>query len=373
METEDRLIKWRLILGKQAESDSEQKLTGEIQEMDKALDLLYDPDRKAGLGTSSPMIHRWLGDIRKYFPAQMVQVMQKDALERIGLKQLINQPELLENIEVDAQLAATIISFNKTMPAKTVATAKLVVRRLVDRLEKKFRPTLYSAIKGSLTRSVRNHRPKLAEIDWNRTILGNLKNYQADLKAVIPERLVGLGRRSGKLRRIILLVDQSASMATSVVYAGILGAVTASIKSLQFNFIAFDTTVVDLSEYAHDPVELLFATQLGGGTDITNALTYARRYIDKPEDTILVLISDLFEGGDESELVKILGNIRQSGTQVISLLALDDKGTPVFNRTLAAELATLNIPCFACTPELFPDLMGAAIRREDLSTFVARG
>ena len=369
---DERLRKWRLILGKHADPEGEVSLAGELNRMDEVMEALYDSERKGGLGNSSPNVNTWLGDIRKYFPKSVVQLVQKDALERIGLQQMLMEPELLESAEPDVNLAATILSLNKAMPEKTRATAKTIVKKVVEEIEKKIQNPMLEAVKGALSRSIRNHRPKHNEIDWNRTILKNLKTYQVDLKTIIPEHLIGFGKKNQSLKNVILLVDQSGSMAASMVYAGIFGAVMASIRSIKTHMVVFDTSVVDLTEELNDPVELLFATQLGGGTDINKALAYAQKLIQNPTETILVLISDLYEGGNELEMVKRVASIKNAGVSFITLLALNDQGAPSFDKTMAGKLASLDIPSFACTPNQFPDLIATAIKKESINQWMSR-
>jgi Mg-chelatase subunit ChlD len=366
----EKLTKWRLILGKQADPSVSVPLEGEMMGLDGVLDALYDSDRTGGLGSSSPNINRWLGDIRKYFPTSTVQLMQKDAIDRLNLKQLLLQPETLENLQPDVNLVATLLSLNKAMPQNTRETARMVIRKVVEDLEKRLAQPLREAIRGALNRAVRNRKPKYNEIDWHQTIRANLKNYQADLKTIIPEHLIGRGRKGQSLKNIILLVDQSGSMAASVVYASIFGAVMASIRAVKTQMVVFDTEVVDLTAELKDPIDLMFGTQLGGGTDIHKALTYTESLIQNPSETILILISDLFEGGNVGEMLKKASSIRESGVTFIALLALSDQGKPSFDKNIATQFASMDIPSFACTPDRFPDLMAAAIQKKDLSQFV---
>ncbi|MCB0551019.1 MAG: VWA domain-containing protein [Phaeodactylibacter sp.] len=368
----ERIERWRLILGKQADPQGEVSLQGQVQGMDRVLEALYDSDRKAGLGSSSPNVNRWLGDIRRYFPTPVVQLLQRDALQRLGLERMLLEPELLEAIEPDIELAGTILSLNKAMPDQTRESARIVIRRIVEQLEQRLENPMRQAISGSIDRTARNRRPRLNEVDWRRTIRANLKHYQPELKTIIPEQIFGFGRKRAYLKDVILLADQSGSMATSVVYAGILGCIMASLRALRTHLIAFDTSVADLTEYLDDPVALLFATQLGGGTDIAKALAYAQPLIQRPNDTIFVLITDLYEGGREEEMLKRAANIKASGAQFITLLALNDQGAPSYNKQLAGQLAALDIPAFACTPDQFPSLMAAAIKRESLHSWMAR-
>lgn len=340
--------------------------------MDSVLEALYDAERKGGLGRSSPSVNRWLGDIRRYFPAPVVQMLQRDALERLGLAQLLLEPELLAIVEPDVHLVGTLLALQKAMPDKTRETARLVVRRVAEDLEKRLRPKLQEAVRQALNRSARTRRPRLNAIDWRRTIYNNLKHYQPELRAIIPQQLYGFGQKGRAMRHIILLIDQSGSMADSVVYAAMFGAVLASLRSLKTNLVVFDTAVVDLTEHLTDPVELLFGAQLGGGTDIHRALAYAQTLVQTPQDTVVVLISDLFEGGNRVEMLKKARALRMAGVTVVALLALNDAGAPGFDQENATALAALDIPAFACTPQQFPDLMAAAIARQNIREWAGR-
>ena len=369
MTTDQRLLRWRLILGGGDADGTSCPLTGSLRDVDSALEALYDSNQKGGLGPSSPNVARWLGDIRSYFPSPVVQVLQKDAVERLGLQRLLLEPESLAAVEPDVNLVATLLALGRTLPEKTKETARLVVRRVVEDLEKRLASPTRQAINGSLARSIRNRRPKLNEINWDRTIRANLKHYQPQLKTIIPEVRIGYGRKGQALRDVILCLDQSGSMASSIVYAGVFSAVMASMRSMKTQVVAFDTSVVDLSEHLHDPVELLFATRLGGGTDIHQALTYCQGLVRRPSDTILVLISDLIEGGNQDAMLRRVASIQSSGVQMICLLALSDGGTPAYSHEHAARFSEMGVPTFACTPDRFPELMAAAIRRADLTRF----
>lgn len=370
----ERIERWRLILGKTPtrNKESEVDLSEENQQIDNVLDALYGQDRKGTLGPSAPNVSRWLGDIRTFFPASTVQIMQQDALERLELEQLLLEPELLETLEADVNLVATLLTLKDALPEKTKETARVVVRKVVHKLEQQLKNKLESAVRGAIDRNIRNYRPKASELDWNRTIHANLKHYNTDLKTIIPERLIGYGHRSHKKKHIILLLDQSGSMASSVVYAGVMGSVMSSLRAVKTQVVAFDTKVVDLTEFLVDPVELLFAVQLGGGTDINNAMKYAEHLITEPNNTILVLISDLYEGGDEKALLDRSKKIIDLGAQLVVLLALSDQGAPAFDKNIAGAFAQLGVPAFACTPELFPDLMSTALRKNDLKLWAAK-
>lgn len=368
---DEHLRRWRLILGGDEADGTGCALGQQDQGIDRTLSALYDSERRGGLGSSSPNVARWLGDIRTYFPSSVVRMLQQDALERVNLKAMLLQPEILEMVEPDVHLVANLLSLSGVMPEGIKETARMVVRQVVEELERKLANTLRQAVSGALNRAMRNRHPHLNEMDWPRTIRANLKNYLPEYRTVIPEQRIGFGHKRSALRSLILCVDESGSMATSIVYAGIFGAVLASLPALKTHVVVFDTAVVDLTAELADPVDLLFGTQLGGGTDINQALTYCQGLVRQPHDTILVLISDLYEGGNREEMLARAASLAASGVQMIALLALNDDGSPSFDHNVAAALAAMNIPSFACTPDLFPDLMAAALQRQDLNLWAA--
>lgn len=378
---EERRKRWRLVLGGGEADGMCVQLRDQWSEIDAALAALYDaPEqgddrgkRSAGLGGSAPRVSRWLGDIRKYFRSDIVRLIQKDAMERLNLNRLLLEPEMLEAIEPDVHLVATLMSLSGVIPARTRETARMVVGKVVDELMRRLEQAMIAAVTGALNRSARNNRPRHQEIDWNRTIRLNLKHYQQDYRTVIPERLVGYGRHQRRtMRDIILCIDQSGSMAASVVYSAVFGAVMASLPAVRTQLVVFDTSVVDLTEKLTDPVDVLFGVQLGGGTDINRAMAYCQGLVRVPSDTILVLISDLFEGGVAEDLLKRVARLIESGVQVIVLLALSDEGAPCYDAALGSRLAALGAPSFACTPDRFPALMAAAIQRQDIAQWAAQ-
>jgi Mg-chelatase subunit ChlD len=373
---EERLRRWRLLLGGQRADGTGVQLDARDARVDGVLAELYgggagSDQRSAGAGGSIPNVARWLGDIRTYFPSSVVRVMQRDALERQDLRQMLLEPELLSQVEPDVHLVATLISLRSVLPARTRDTARQVVRRVVDDLERRLANPLRSAVQGSLNRSVRNRRPRHAEIDWNRTIRANLKHYQAEYRTIVPETLLGLGRRRRALKDVILAIDQSGSMAASVVYSSVVGAVMASLPSVRTRLVVFDTSVVDLTDELSDPVDVLFGVQLGGGTDIGRALEYCQGLVTRPSDTVMVLVSDLFENGIADRLLKRAAALVASGVRLVALLALSDEGRPAYDHDLAAALHALGVPAFACTPDLFPELMAAALSGRDLNQWAA--
>ena len=390
----EQLRRWRLVLGGGEADGTGAGLTGDDAGIDAALGALYGggggqgptpisggprkghrpapASRAGGLAASAPAVVRWLGDIRTYFPSSVVRVMQQDAMERLGLRQLLLEPELLEAVEPDVHLVSTLLALNRVMPEQTRQTARRVVAAVVEELERRLAQQTRQAVTGALDRASRTRRARPPHLDWNRTILANLRHYQPEHGTLVPETLVGYRRRQRAFQRdVVLCVDQSGSMASSVVFSGVFGAVLASIRTLRTSLVVFDTSVVDLTPHLDDPVDLLFATQLGGGTDIDQALRYCQWLVQRPSETVLELVSDLFEGGDEAEMHRRVAALVAGGVQVVALMALSEDGAPAYDHENAAALAALGVPAFACTPDLFPELMAAAIERRDIGRWAA--
>lgn len=368
--TQEKSRRWQMILGGD-EPEFAHTLSDRDKRLSQALTALYgdgDDGKKSGLGRSAPKVAKWLGDIREFFPSSVVQVVQKDAFERLGLKQMLLEPEFLSAMQADVHLVADLVSLRSAMPDKTLDTARVVVKKVVDEMLAKLQNKTTEAVKGAVNKAKRTHRPRHADIDWGRTIQANLRHYQADYQTVIPETLIGFMRqnRQTELDEVILCVDQSGSMATSVVYSAIFAAVLASIPALKTRLVCFDTVVLDLTDELADPVQVLFGVQLGGGTDINQAVAYCANKVEHPAKTHLVLITDLYEGGNEKELIARVANLKRQGVNVIVLLALSDDGRPAYDEQLAKVMASLDCPVFACTPDEFPDMMATALKREDV-------
>jgi Mg-chelatase subunit ChlD len=374
--SEDRDRRWRLALGGEDEAlnEADQRLSG-------ALTALYgegdgsERKRKGGLGGSAPNVARWMSDIREYFPSSVVQIVQKDAFDRLGLQRMLLEPEFLAAVEADINLVATLISLRNVMPDKTKDTARQVIAKVVAELMARLEHRTAEALRGAVDRSRRSARPRFADIDWPRTIHANLRHYQPEHRTIVPERLIGFMRQQRRrvdLDEVVLCVDQSGSMAASVVYASIFAAVLASLPVVKTKLVCFDTVILDLTEELADPVEVLFGVQLGGGTDINQAVAYCAGKIERPGKTHLVLITDLYEGGNAEEMLTRLSRLIGIGVNVIVLLALSDSGRPAYHPELSARVAALGAPVFACTPDQFPDLMAAALRRQDLHAWAAQ-
>ncbi|XZE19905.1 VWA domain-containing protein [Pirellulaceae bacterium SH449] len=374
---DERQRRWQLMLGGDAEGlgERDRRISG-------ALDALYEPpdpsvnskSRRGGLGRSAPRIAKWMGDIRECFPTSVVQIIQKDAFTRLGLQQMLLEPEFLAAMQADVNLVADLMSLRGMIPDKAKQTAREVIQKVVKELMERLEYKTAEALRGAVDRGKRTTRPRSVDIDWPRTIRANLHQYLPEFQTVIPERLIGFARKQRRLidlDEVVLCVDQSGSMAPSVIYASIFAAVMASLPVVRTQLVCFDTVVLDLTEQLSDPVEVLFGIQLGGGTDINQAVSYCATKIQQPRKSHLILITDLCEGGNADELVARLGRLVADGVNVIVLLALSDEGRPYYDPELASTVASMGIPVFACTPDQFPTLMASALRRQDVFQWAA--
>jgi len=373
----ERVRRWRLVLGGGDGDGTGAPLDHDDTRVDVALGSLYDigetrasgtgSRRVGGLARSAPAVARWLGDIRRYFPVPVVQVLQRDAVDRLDLTQLLLEPELLSELEPDVHLVGVLIELNKVLPEATKATAREVIATVLDRLHEQFADRTRSAVVGALARAARTGRPRANDIDWMRTIRANLRHWIPAEHTLVPERLIGFGRRSPSLARdVVIALDQSGSMTDSIVHASLFACVLARIPALRTSLVAFDTAVADLSDLLDDPVDVLFGVQLGGGTDIANALAACERLITRPRETVMLLISDLFEGGDIDLMRSRVDRLIRAGVTVIVLLALSDEGAPVANHNEAAVLAGLGAYVTTCTPNEFPDLLNSVLSGQPL-------
>lgn len=376
----EQLARWRLILGSETQEDFSgmgmSELSKEQMLMDDALSEIYSGGmahqggRGAGKGPSAPHISKWLGDIRSLFDPDMVAVVQNDAIERKGLKQLLLEPELLEQLEPDLNMASTLLMLKDQIPKKSKESARKFIQKIVEEINRKMETQMKRAVVAALNKREHSTLPSASAIDFRYTIARNLRNYNPELKTIIPERVYFFDRASQVNRwNVILDIDQSGSMGESIIYSSIMACILASMSAVKTNVVAFDTEIMDLTDLCQDPVDLLFGFQMGGGTDIAKSIGYCRKYVESPDKTLFFLISDLDEGGNRARLLNHLREMKESGVTVIVLLAVADGGRPYYDETTAKRIAEMDIPCFACTPEKLPELVERALKKYDLSEF----
>ena len=393
------LARWRLILGKQVEEPMQQMsgragqaiLGGDQLELDEALEAIYSGDeidkaewesgdKRVGphapvKGRTFPKVARWLDQIRNFFPKDVVVLLQRDAIERKGLKQLLFEPEIMANVEPSLDLAATVLAMKNMVPEKAKAAARDLVQRVVEDVRKRLESQFVQAVRGALLRNRHSPFRSLPNLDWPRTIRRNLKNYNAELGTFIPENLSFFSRQQRQNQwNIIIAMDQSGSMATSLIYGGIMGAILASIGAVETHVVAFNhEDVVDLTEHCSDPVDLLFGIQLGGAEDYWKATSYCERFMHTPAKTLYVLLADLYDTSPNTKrFIRKMEFLLESGVKAIGLLAISDQGKPSYNEPLAETLAKMGMPCFGCTPERLPELIAGVLRGTDMNVVAAK-
>ena len=381
----EQLARWRLILGSETEDSFTGMGGGALSQdellMDGALSAIYGGAGQGfgggptgGRGPSSPVISKWLGDLRALFDPEIVAVVQNDAIERKGLKQLLLEPELLEGLEPDLNLASTLLMLKDQIPKKSKESARKFIRKIVEEINKMLENDVRRAVTAALNRRAHSPLPSASAIDFPYTIRRNLQNYNPELKAVIPER-VWFFDRSSKINRwhIILDIDQSGSMGQSIIYSSVLSCVLASMSAVKTSVVAFDTQIMDLTPLCADPVDLLFGFQMGGGTDIAKSIAYCQGLIEAPTKTMFFLISDLYEGGNRAALLRRVEELKASGVTVVVLLAIADGGKPFYDPETARRIAAMGIPCFACAPERLPELLERCLKGQSLDGLASEG
>lgn len=380
------MTRWRLILGQDSEDRFEKMggggLSGEMDMMDQALAAIYNLNSPgsfgtggagAGRGPSNPQITRWLGDVRSLFDPELVKIIQGDAMTRCGLKQLIFEPELLENLEPDVNLASTILMLKDQIPKRSKESVREFIKKIVEEINRLLEQDIRRAVTAAVNKRKHSPIPSAAALDYKMTIQRNLKHYNQELKTIVPEHFYFFDRTSTTAANkwnVILDIDQSGSMGESVIYSSIISCILASMSSISTRIVAFDTNIVDLTEKSDDPVDLLFGFQLGGGTNIDQSVAYCEKFIENPKKTLFFLITDLEEGGNRAALLRRLGELKEAGVTLVCLLALAEGGRPYYDTQMAQKVAAMKIPCFACSPQMLPQLLERALKGQDLDQFV---
>jgi Mg-chelatase subunit ChlD len=352
------LERWRLILGRPASSCTGD-LTGENVGRDRALEWLYgrDPElarrdiRAGGDEGSNLSTVDWLDDVHRLFPRETIERLERDAVERYEILEIVTDPTILERIEPNLSLLRAVLRIKHLMNPQVLALARRIVHEVVLELLRRLRPLVRQSFSG--TRSRRPSTVKQARnFDFRATIRANLANYQPEHRRIAIDRpkFVSRTRRHVEQWQLILLVDQSGSMAGSVIHSAVTAACLWGVPGLKTHLITFDTNVVDLTEDVTDPVELLMKVQLGGGTNIGKAVTYGASLIENPRRAIVALVTDFCEGGDPGALVRAVHSLVEQGTHVLGLAALDESANPSYDRAMAQRLADVGAHVGAMTP-----------------------
>ncbi|MBD5551288.1 MAG: VWA domain-containing protein [Lachnospiraceae bacterium] len=377
---QELLNRWRLVLGKYAAdklpfSAAEDSYADVLHYMDmeEALDFLYsreyseergirEEERAGGKQASKLTVPSWLQQVKKLFPKQTVEIMERHALEKYNMTELLTDPEVLQKLEPNRELLKTILTLKHMMKGDVLEMAKEIVRKVADELTKKMEQELKRSFFGKLDRTSSSPVKSARNLDIKKTIRQNLKNYDTEQKQLILKQVYFHSRmKRYNSWRVILCVDESGSMLDSVIHSAVMAGIFAKLPMLDVKLVIFDTSVVDLSGYVEDPVETLMSIQLGGGTNIAGALSYCETLIDFPYRTMVVLISDLYEGGGYQNLYSVSKGIIESGAKLIALTALDMEANPSYDRHAAVKLAELGAHVGAMTPEELAEWIGKIV------------
>lgn len=364
------LNRWRLMLGKNAEL-SLPITDGRLARMDAALDFLYGretrPDvhreRQSGQEESQPVVAHWLSEVRELFPQETVEILQRHALDRYHLTGLLTDPEVLEKMEPDEALLETILSLKDRMKGPVLDAARRIVALVAAELTAKLQNEIRCTALGKLDRTRRSAVRTLRNLDIKRTIRKNLVHYDRENRRLMLEQLYFNGRiQRCNPWHVVIAVDESASMLSSIIHSAVMSGIFAKLPMLTTHLVIFDTSVVDLTGRTDDPVETLMSVQLGGGTDITKAMIYCKELITVPRQTMVVLVSDLCEGGSRQDLCRVCHDILEGGSRLIALTALNEQAEPDYDRATAQSLADLGAFVGAMTPKQLADFMAGIMK-----------
>jgi Mg-chelatase subunit ChlD len=366
--------RWRLVLGRFAEQRLRTPMSGTAARMEAALDFLYSREykgrgvrdqqpRAATLDPSQINIPSWLGEVRELFPRETVEIIEKHALDRYGLTELVTDKETLERLEPNMELLKTLLTFRGHLQGEVLETARRIIRQVVEELKRKLETEVRRALSGQINR-LRHSPQKVAQkFDWRDTIRRNLKHYDTKRRKLILQQPRFFARNTRLLPwQVILCIDQSGSMANSVIHSAVMAGILSGLPMVRVKIVVFDTSVVDLSEHVDDPVEVLMSVQLGGGTNIGQALTYCETLIENPHRTVLALVSDFCEGAPPDTMLAATARMHEAGVKLLGLASLDQSATPIYDHAMAERLAETGMEVAALTPKHFADWLAKMIR-----------
>ncbi len=320
--------------------------------------------KRAGTrGGSQLTVPSWVDAVNELFPRQSKEVMQRELIRRRGIAELMEKPELLEKIEPNLELVKTLLTHRELLNPKTRVLARKIIDQVVQELKRKMQVQVEQAITGALRKDRHSPRKVFRNLDLKTTLRRNLKNFDEESgKLLVDQVFFYAAERKKRPWHIIVVVDQSGSMLESAIFSAVMASIFAELPAVKTSLVLFDTQVVDLSDQVGQPVDVLLSIQLGGGTDITGALIYANTLVRQPGRTIVVLITDFFEGRPESDLVAQTRLMADGGVRMIGLGALGYDARPAYNRPTAGMLRKVGMDILACTPEKLAECMARIIR-----------
>jgi Mg-chelatase subunit ChlD len=373
------LARWRLVLGKTAEQHGISCAgNGDAERVEQLVGFLFEPgdaagksgrggrsssDRSAGRGPSQLTVPDWVDAVNELFPQQSKEVMQKELVRRRGIAELMEKPELLEKIEPNLELVKTLLTHRELLNPNTRVLARKIIEKVVEELKRKMQVQVEQAITGAIRRDRHSPRRVFRNLDLKTTLRRNLKNFDRDSGRLLVDRLFFYAaERKKKPWHVIVVVDQSGSMLESAIFSAVMASIFAELPAVKTSLVLFDTEVVDLSDQVGQPVDVLLSIQLGGGTDITKGLIYANTLVRQPQRTIVVLITDFYEGRPEADLVAQTRLMADGGVRMIGLGALGYDARPAYNKATAAKLRKVGMDVLVCTPEKLAECMAEIIR-----------
>ncbi len=368
------VARWRLVLGREAEAEG---LTvgndSRLQRIEALVGFLFEGsgeqgsqgsgDRKGGRGESMLSVPTWIDEVAELFPHSAQEVLQRELVKRRGIRALLDQPELLEKVEPNVELVKTLLTHKELLNENTRVLARKIIERVVEELKRRMQVAVESAITGALRRDRHSPRKVYRNLDLKTTLRRNLKHYNRESERLLVERVYYFAaERRRRPWHVIIAVDQSGSMLDSAVFSAVMASIFYELPAVRTSLFLFDTQVVDLSDQVGQPVDVLMKVQLGGGTDIAQALRYGAQLVRQPSRTIIVLITDFYEGGSEDDLVRQTEDLAQAGVRMIGLGALGYDARPAYNRTTAKRLRKVGMDILVCTPEKLAECMARIIR-----------
>jgi Mg-chelatase subunit ChlD len=371
------LTRWRLVLGKEAENHAiGLGADAEAERIERLLGFLFAPagesasgtssksDRRGGRGPGHAMtVPQWVSEVNELFPRSTKEVLERELVARRGIRELLQQPEILERIEPNIDLVKTLLTHRDLLNEKTRVLARKIIAKVVEELKRRMQLQIEQAITGAIRRDRHSPRRVVRNLDVKTTIRRSLKNFDPDSGKLLVDRVYYFAaQRKKRPWHIIVTVDQSGSMLDSAIFSAVMASIFHELPAVRTSLLLFDTEVVDLSDQVGQPVDVLLSINLGGGTDITKALRYATQLVREPQKTICVLITDFFEGRGEGELVRQVALMTQAGIRMIGLGALGYDARPAYNKTTARKCRKVGMDVLVCTPERLAECMAQIIR-----------
>lgn len=364
--------RWRLVLGgltdKQLSFGGDGHEIQSFQDMEQLLDYLYSrsqgddvrtDDRSGSLAGSVLTAAEWITKVRNLFPNQTAEVLEKHALEEFDMTELITDKEVLESMKPDMNLLKSVLQLKHLMKGEVLETAKRIARQVADDIRQKLENDIRRSVYGQIDRNSSSPVHSARNLDINKTIRRNLKNYDTESQKIMLKNIYFSNRvRRYNNRRVIIAIDESGSMMGSVIYSAVMAQIISNLPFAEVKLIIFDTNIVDLSDEADDSAQVLMSVQLGGGTDIGGALSYCETLISTPSRTSVIVVTDLYEGGWENRLLNVSRNIIGSGAKLNFLTALDENAKPDYDRILGQKLADMGAFVGAMTPDMLGDYIG---------------